>query len=238
MATVYNPAKVVASQQTNGPIVQSVPFSELGVLATNYVTDYPNFLRLLDQYVNMKLYTIESGQPEGSAMKLIIPNVKGNAAAWAQAIDQQWQKGKIIYPDTGKAVKAWPGASQVAYSQESGNALVLEWIKEGPEAWILIGVILTLIAAYAIYTLLHQSPYTMSAYTPATGTGTTGTTTGTTPITTPGQAAGGILVWSEKNWPVLVLGGGLLIATPFVMRELARTREAENEYRYAERGGY
>lgn len=231
MAT-YNPAKTVATLQTNGPIVQSIAPSQMGVLAANYVTDYSNFLRLLDQYVNNDLYTIESGQPEGTAMRLVIPNLQGNATTWAQALDQQWQQGKIRYLDTGKVIQGWPGASQLAYSDAKGDTLTIEWLKEGPEVWILVGIIITLIAAYAIYTMLHQSPYTMSAYTPATGTN------GTTTTATPGQVAGGILAWSAQNWPVLAVGGGLLVAAPFVVRHVAQTREAENEYRYAEGGGY
>ena len=121
-------------------------------------------------------------------------------------------------------LKPWPGASQFAYSDAKGNTLTLQWVKEFYWVEFTIGVIITLIVVFAAYEALHQSPYTMNAYTPTTttGTGTPGTTT-----TTPGQAAGGILSWIAKNWQVSVLVAGGLVATPFVVRHVAQAREAE-----------
>ncbi len=238
MATTTYTAKVVATQAKNGPIVKNFPMSEIPALALAYTTDYPKFLSMLDSYVNTEAGSIEQSLPEGTPVKVVLPGLKGNAIGWAQALDQQWQQGKIKDPQ-GKRLKPWPGASQFAYASVDGNTLTLEWVKEFYWLEFTIGVIITLIVAYAAYEMLHGSQYSMTAYTPATGTGTgTGTgTTGTTPINTT-TAASGILAWSVRNWPVLVLGGAGLVAAPFVMRELARTREAENEYRYAERGGY
>ena len=237
MATTTYTPKVIATQAKNGPVVQSFPMSEIPVLATNYEFDYSNFLRLLDSYVNTEVGTIEQNLPEGTPVQLVLPGLNGNAIAWAQALDQQWQQGKIRDPQ-GNRLKAWPGATQFAYSDAKGNTLTLQWIKEFYWFEFMVGVLITLIVVYAAYQVLHQSQYTMTAYTPSTGTGTTGT--GTTPITstTPGQAAGGILTWIVDNWEVSALIAGGLVAAPFVVRHMAQTREAENEYRYAEGGGY
>ena len=229
MATTTYTAQTIATQAKNGPLVAQLSAEQVAVLAANYVGDYQNFLRLIDSYVNQEIHAIENNLPEETPVRLVMPGLNGYAKQWSQAIDQQWQQGKIQWQ--GEKLKAWPGASQVAYSDASGNTMTLEWLKGQPWGWIVVGILVAVMVVYEINTI-RGSQYSMTAYTPATGTGTTGTATSTLPSGT------SILTWAEKNWAWIVLGAGGLAAAPFVVKHLAQTREAENEYRYAEGGGY
>ena len=224
MAT-YTP-KTIATQAKNGPLVAQLSPQQVAVLTANYIGDYANFLRLLDTYVNQEIRTIENGLPEMTPVQLVMPGLQGNATAWAQAIDQQWQQGKIQWQ--GEKLLAWPNATQVAYSDPQGNTLTMQWLKGQPWGWIIVGILVAIMIVYEL-NVIRGSQYNLTAYTPAT------VTPGTT--TTPGQAAGGILSWIVKNWQISALVAGGLIAAPFVVRHVAATREAENEYRYAEGGG-
>ena len=227
-ATTYT-AQTIATQAKNGPLVAQLSAQQVAVLAANYVADYANFLRLIDSYVNQEIHTIENNLPEETPVRLIMPGLNGYAKQWAQAIDQQWQQGKIQWQ--GEKLKAWPGASQIAYSDSTGNTMTLEWLKGQPWGWIVVGILVAVMVVYEINTI-RGSQYSMTAYTPATSTGTTGTTT-----TTLNSAAGGTLSWLAKNWEVSALVVLGLVGAPFVVRHMAQTREAENEYRYAEGGG-
>ena len=227
-ATTYT-AQTIATQAKNGPLVAQLSAEQVAVLAANYVGDYQNFLRLIDSYVNQEIHAIENNLPEETPVRLVMPGLNGYAKQWAQVIDQQWQQGKIQWQ--GEKLKAWPGASQVAYSDASGNTMTLEWLKGQPWGWIVVGILVAVMVVYEINTI-RGSQYSMTAYTPATGTGTTGTTTSTLP------SGSTILASAAKNWPWIVLVGGGLVATPFVIRHVAETREAENEYKAAERGAY
>jgi len=223
MATTYK-AKVIATQAKNGPLVAPMTVEEAGVLAANYLADYSNFLRLIDTYVNHELYTLEEAQPEGTPMNLVIPGLGGHAVAYATAIDQQYQMGKIQV--NGQKIVPWPGASQIAYASDA-NTMVLQWIKEEWQAWVLVGVMVAVLA-YVVVNQLRGSQYTMTGYTATTATGTTGTTAL--------PSAGGILVWAGDHWELLAVIGLGLAAAPFVVRSLAHTEEGVNELHAAEQG--
>lgn len=225
MAT-YNPAQVVASRVKTGPVVQSMSAQTIAILAGNYTFDYPNFLRLIDSYVNHLLYTIEEAQPEGTPMELVLPGLQGYAIQWATALQQQFQQGKIQV--NGTQIKPWANfPNQIAWSDSTGDTMYVRWVKEEWEAWLIVGVLAVVIIAENL-NVLRGSNYSLSAYTPTTG--------GTPTTTTPGQAAGGILTWAVQNWPVIVVGAGVLVAAPFVVRHVAGTEESVNELRAAERG--
>lgn len=227
MATNGYVKKTLATQAKNGPVVQQLSLAQYTELSGEYLINYPAFVASLDGIVNSVLKTADVSMPEGTPMELILPNLQGHATEWAQALDAQWQQGKIRYSDTGQKVKPWPGASQIAYAPNS-NTMVLQWLKEGPEvAWIVVGVLVAILL-YVYVSTLRSSPYTLSAYTPATGTGTTGTT--------PAPSGTTILAVLAKNWAWVALAVGGLAAAPFVVKSLAHTEEGANELKAAERG--
>ena len=219
--------KTLATQAKNGPVVKQLSLGQYTTLAGEYLVNYPAFVQSLDGIVNNVLNTADVSMPEGTPMELVMPNLQGHATEWAQALDAQWQKGKIRYSDTGQQVKPWPGASQIAYAPDS-NTMILQWLKEGPEvAWIVVGVLVAILL-YVYISTLRASPYTLSAYTATTAAGT-----GTTPTTPSGTT---VLAWLGKNWAWVVLAGGGLAAAPFVVRSFAHTEEGVNELHAAERG--
>jgi hypothetical protein len=218
--------RLLASSDRNGPIVTEMSPTDVAVLAANYLADYPNFLRLLTKYVNAAVQQAEARAPEGQRMMLVLPSLRGQASRIAQALNQQYSQGKIVYQ--GEVVATWPEyPGQLAFV-DSQDQVTLRWVKGNPWVWILVGVLIAVIG-YILYSMLRGSPYKMYSATPVGNTGTGGQGTGL-------PSGAGFLSWVLGHWPLVLIGAGALAVAPFAVRQIARAREAENELKMAEQG--
>lgn len=216
--------QVLASSSQDGPIVQGLSATVVGELVYDYSFNYPAFLQLSTSLVNQEVLSAETDQPEGAQMELVLTGLTNPvtgapaAAQLANAVNSEWAGGHITDAN-GHSPPSWPGANQIAYA--SGSTLTLQWVKGQPWVWLIVGVLLA-VAALALYEMLVHGGYTLSSVTSGSV----------------GQVAAGLGVWVVRNWPVVLVGAGLLAVAPFVIREGARTREAVNEARYAAKGGF
>jgi hypothetical protein len=205
----------VASAGRDGPLLGSLDPATAAELAWDYLTSQAAFLALAESLVNGAVVAAEGSQPEGSPMQLTLPGLP-DAGAIAADLNQAWAQGKIV-DSAGEALPAWPGAAQIAYL-DSGGALVLRWVKGQPWVWIVVAILVA-VAGVAVWDALHNSPYILAAVKTLEG-------------------AVGATNWLLANWPWL-LGAAVIVAgVPIAIRYIARSREAENELRFAERGGY
>lgn len=217
------PVTAIASSAQDGPIVEGLSAGLVAELVADYAVNYQAFLTKAASLVNRSVLAAENDQPEGYLIQLVLTGLhdpltgNGMAVKLANAINTDWADGKIR-DSAGEEIPAWPNATAIAYG--TGATLTLQWIKGQPWVWVVVGVLLA-IAALSLYELLVHGTYSMGSAAPSTI----------------GKVALGLTSAAIRNWPVILVGAGLLVATPFVIRKVAATREAVNLERYAQGGG-
>lgn len=204
---------------TDGPLVQGVSFQGGAQLLFDYQFNYPAFLQDVVNLVNGKLITAENALPEGELVQMTITGWNGMSGQVATTINTQWAKGAITATD-GTTLKAWPGLNHIAVADTSTDTVYLTWVKEGVFAWILVGVVIALVLGAALYYVLSQSHANMQKLTPTQKLSQTAST-----------ASANALQWSMQNWPILAVGAVGLAATPWVLKKIAESKEAEREIR-------
>lgn len=225
--------KTLATNQKDGPLVSGLTPGDVAVLAANFTAGtidpaaYANFVRLSAQMVNAAVKNASVNAPEGERMVIVVTGLSGQAYHLASGANSAFAKGQIAY--NGEVIAPWPEYPNAVAFVRDANTLILRWVKKGPElVWIIVGVLVA-IGIYLVYQLLKQAPYSLSSANPQSGTGANQQGTGI-------PSASGILDWiiTHPAEDLLILGGA--VGLPFLIREIASTREGVNEYRAAEHG--
>jgi hypothetical protein len=220
----------IASSSANGALVADVSGINLAYVAATHPDQ-------LVQYMNADLMAAQHGLPEGTRVEIVITGWQAFGQNWAervaQGIQDAYVKGDITDPDTGNRVEAWPEyPDQICWGDNEANTVTMRSVKQFPimvVVWVVIGI-LAIIGVWKLWELLHQSQWSARSATPQVTTNPGGST-GL-------PSAGTVFSWAWNNWHWVLLGAGALAATPFIVRTVAKTREAKNELAAAERGEY
>ena len=225
---------VVASRAENGPLVRDVPLS---VLTFQLLTYGPPALL---GFVNQALVNGLQGLPEGARMELTISgwtDLFGNS--WADKIasrlQEAWEAGEILDPDTGQRAEAWPEhPQQVAFA--AGDSVTLRMVKNSPIVIILgIGVVvLALLLLGALWAWWRSADWIAKHVQVTPGEA------GQPPVVSikpgappppggPGGVAGGFWDWLKDNAALVAGGAAVLIAAPFVIRQIGEISRARRE---------
>lgn len=234
MAYTY---KTLATYQQNGPIVKQLGPSQIAALSANFVFDYNNFLQIAINDVNLAIRSAERSAGQNAQIELIMPNLHGQAGTIATKLNQQVAQGKITY--NGEVIAPWPGYQQIAFAQDS-DTLVVRWVNKFLAWYYIVIMVLVAILGLALYELFRGTPYTMRQALTQTGSGGGGgggSGTGTNGQGTGLPSSGSILAAVIRNWPLVLLGGGALVAAPFVISHVASTESSLNRLHAAERQG-
>lgn len=230
----------LADYTDNGPLMKNIGPYQVTVLTANYLGgDYSNFLRLALSYINAEIQAIENSAAENSQIELNMPNLNGQASNLASKLNQQANQGNLRF--NGEIITPWPGASNIAFVQDA-NTMIVRWVKKGPFLYIVIFALVAILG-FAIYQLMQQSNYNVKLRKvlqqngitppPPSGSGANNQGTGTPGI---GGLASGFFGWVLSH-PIEAGGIALAaVATPYVITEVAKTRESINQYHAAEHG--
>lgn len=218
MALVYS---TVASRPTNGALVQSLTSVQAATLAYDYTFRYSLFLTQAAALINQKVQAIERNEPEGQRNMLTIEGWNGEATAAANAINGQWRAGKVNGTN-GQAVKAWEEyPSQLAWSQNGGNTLVLRWLKEEWQLYLLVFVLIAVVG-YLVYHVLTQNAWSLQTAKQASTPN---------PVV---QTHGGISFFGVR-WYWWAAGAGALAVTPWAYKKVVQIKEDRAEDLQADR---
>jgi len=176
--------------------------------------------------INTALAAAEAGQPEGAQLTLTIDGLGAWAGLAASRINAQYAAGAITDPASGEAIQAWPGATTLA-SVGANDALVLQWVKGQPWAFILVGLLIAAIVAFAFYEAMANAPWKMTAQTTATGQGAG------VPLAGAPMFGGQPFRVFWLPWYWAAVGVGVLAAGPWVIERVARGTESVEEERQA-----
>jgi hypothetical protein len=204
-------------------LLVSVSAAQVLALATDYFTNYPQFLQDTQAMVQPAILQAETAQPEGTAMQLVItglqdqPFVGSQASNIASAINSAAASGTLLNTD-GTAITGWSPGAPIAYADDATATLTCQWLKGQPWGWIIVGVAVAVLGV-VLYYLLQHSSYALSAFEASA------------------NLVGNVGGWLLTHWGWVLLGAGAVAVAPYAIRAIARTREAENELRYARRGG-
>lgn len=125
--------------------------------------------------INQKIKALELEQPEGTLMELritfppITVPVVGTTVTWAadrfaqHAADQlnaQYQAGQLKDPSSGEPLKVWPAPFQYPVAVADGRTLILRWVKLQAFAYILVGLLLSLLG-YVVFKYLQGSSWSL-----------------------------------------------------------------------------
>ncbi len=216
MATQWT-LTTLATNATDGPIIGALDLAGWTSLAYDYAFNYPAFITRAQSLVNQSVLSIEADLPEGTPVQLELTNLRGPlggsvAGQLATAITQAWAQGKLVNID-GTTLTPWPGSSAIVYQVNDTTAtLTLRWVKLQPSLWIVIAA-LAVITAFAVYLAIRESGYTMSSASASTSTSSV--------IPNP-------IPWLLRNWFLIPVTAGVLVAAPFVVRHVRETEEAEH----------
>lgn len=206
----------IANSSADGPLVGGISSAQ----ALAYALTDP--AKLLD-YVNPQLLSAGNRLPHGSRLEFVITGwmVAGSSLAQyvASRLNGAYAAGRLVNPQTGTALEAWPEyPGQVAWGDDATDAVTLR-VLASPWAYVLVGA-LALVAAAVVWDLLSHAGWTASSV---------GLGSAVSPI--------GVISWLIAHWyvPVGIVVAG--IAAPIIINEVASTREAENRLEYAEGGG-
>lgn len=219
------PAGYVESTVASGTgLILAPTAGQVLQIATDYLANYPQFLADVQALVDPAIVAAEKAQPEGALMQLVVrglsdpPAVGSQAGSIANAVNGAQDSGTLLNTD-GTAIQGWSAGAPVAYADDSTATLTLRWVKGQPWAWILIGVALATLGV-VLYYMLRGSPYAMSSFVHSS------------------QVVANVGSWLLRNWGYVAIGVGAVAVTPFAIRGFANIHEAENQERYAERGGF
>ncbi|MHB1870853.1 MAG: hypothetical protein ACYCT1_08365 [Steroidobacteraceae bacterium] len=224
---------LLAGSSEDGALVTGLTPGVVLELAGYYaIGDVADFQRLAQTLANQAVTAAETATPEQTSMQLQITGLwnpvtgASIASALAAGVNQDWSDGEIVQTVNGvtEALPAWAGASAIAYADDATGTLTLQWIKGQPWVWVIVGV-LVVVAAVALYDVLTGSKWSLTGWLASSGAGGAGIVA---------TVAGFV----ERDWPWILLGLGVASAAPWVEHEIARSREAENELRYAKAGGF
>lgn len=215
---------VLADSASDGPLVSGISGAQAAYLALTNPAG-------LVAYVNGQLQAALQSLPEGTRVELTIggwtlPGIGPVASRAAGEVNSAWAGGQIDYQ--GEPVHAWPEyPNQVAWGDDSTATVTIRTLVGQWQAvlFVLIGV-LVVAAVWVLWDNWSQPSTSWQARSAV-----------------PQQPSGvpspsSVLAWLGRNWPWMVIGAGAAAAAPFVIRSVARVREAENELRYAEGGGF
>lgn len=234
MALVY---QTVASQNQNGPLVQSLTDGQMATLAYDYTFNYPAFLSAAGSLINRNVQAIEANEPEGQRNYLILNGWNGEATTAANSINSQWAQGKILGTD-GKPVAAWTEfPNQIAWSTNNGNTLELRWLKWEWQLYLLVFVLIAVVG-YLVYRVLTQNSWTLQTANevanPSTPQGASTGLFNNTPLFGGAPFRVFYLPW---YWALAATGG--IVAGPYIYRQFtsveesrAKSAEAIHEYRH------
>lgn len=229
----------LATYGANGPLVEQLSPEQIAVLAANYSAGFfdpaalANFTRIALNDINAAVQLAEQNQPQGAMLQMELTGLQGQAYRMGNAVNQQYQQGNLTIQ--GEVISPWPGQSQIAYPQDS-NTLLLQWRKGIVWVWVLIFVLVALLG-FAAYELVRSTNYTMQLKTVLQNHGIPiPTDTSGTGVPNPGTAIAKFFGWVLSH--PLESGGIALaaLAAPYVINDIARTREAVNQYRASEHG--
>jgi len=223
---------VIANNTSDGALVSGIDGLTAATLA---VTNPP----ALVQYVNSKLVQAELALPEGTPVELHIHGwqtvIGESAQTVADQLNQALALGQLRNAD-GTPVTPWREyPNQIAWGYDAQDLLILRAIKTDIPLPIIILIAGILVGVVIAELWAHWSNPSTPWQAGANGS-SAGTSSGTPGSGIPSPET--VLSWVARNWPWLILGAGALAAAPWVWRQVARLREAENEYRRAEEGGY
>lgn len=203
----------VATSQTNGPLVGSLTSGQASSLAYDYAFDYPRFYALAGSLINHKVQAIERGEPEGQRNQLTITGWGSTAPAAASAINTQWAKGKLRDLH-GVAIAAWEEyPHEVAWAPD-GDTLVLRWLKEQPQLYLLVFALIAVIG-FLVYRILTTGSYTLQTATRASSSHN------------PIQVQPGGLTIFGVRWYWYVVGAGTLAVTPWAFKKIVEIKQDE-----------
>ena len=236
MALVYT---TVATHAQNGSLVQSLTAGEAASLAYDYAFNYPAFLAKASALINQQVQAIEANEAEGQRNYLVITGWGGHATAAAQAINGQWQAGKLKGTD-GKSVAPWPEyPHQIAWASNQGNTIELRWLKEEWQLYLLVFALIAVVG-YLVYRVLTQNSWQLqTANAIANPTQPQGSNPG---IFNGTQFIGGSHPFRIAYLPWYWFLGltGAVIAGPYAYRQFAsveesraKVAESEREYEHA-----
>lgn len=161
----------------------------------------------------------ELNQPEGTPLQLVLSNVS-SAETIATHLNAQFQAGKLQDAGTGEQMVAWAGSQTIA--EAKGSTLILRWRKAQPFVVVAIWGIVIIAAIIAVYLIIRQlrgSSWSLSKLTHASST--------QAPATGPPLG----VPW----WEWIVGGAVVVVAGPYVIREIADYRRAEADLRQTRR---
>lgn len=224
----------VATSAGNGSLVQSLTVTQGLTLAADYVTSYSAFVAMAQQLINQDVQAIERNEPEGQRNYLVIDGWGGQATNAANAVNNQWQQGKIIGTD-GQPVQAWPEyPGAIAWSANGGDTLELRWLKEEWQLYLLVFVLIAVVG-YLVYRVLTASSWQLQTANLQNGPSSPTPLFGGVPF------IGGSpfrFFWLPWYWDAGLVA--VAVAGPYVYRQLvsvdesrAKKVEADNEYRQA-----
>jgi hypothetical protein len=192
--------RTIASRASLGPLVTPTGIA-------SYVT-------------NQAVGQAEAAQPEGTRIQLLVPNLGDFAQPAANALQAKFLTGQFRDPATGTPIIPWPESPDTVADVPTAGTLRVRWVK-GEWQIELVIVLAVLVVGYLLIQALHNSPWTMQAAT-AAGAGSAGGT--------------GTPVFGGTPFRILYLPwydaaaiGVAAIVTPFLLRQLAKTEEAEAE---------
>lgn len=196
--------KVVADYSADGPLL----------LGPNPETDF-----------NQIAARAESGLPEGAYVQVEIDSVTGAAAAIA-LLNSAYQGGRITNPQTGEQIKGWPDyPGTIAFSFNSGNGIMLRYVKGQPWLPVLIVILAALVVVIVIS--LERSSWRIAS--PASGQGSPAPSVG---LTTGkfiwfGVGPRGTFRVLDLPWYWALGGAGLGFLAAFATREAGAVEEGE-----------
>lgn len=231
MSTTYQYQTVASS--ANGPLIESLSLPQGLQLAYDYTVNYTAFLTMAGQLINQQVQSVEAHEPEGTLNFLAITGWDGQAANAANAINAQWQQGKLIGTD-GKPLQAWPDApynSQIAWAADNNNTLELRWVKWEWQLYLVVFVLIAVVG-YLVYRILTQGSWNLQTAHPVTSNATSGPLFGGVPF------VGGSpfrVFWLPWYWDIGIAGA--VVAGPYIYRQFvsveesrAQGAEAHHEY--------
>lgn len=225
----------VATSAQYGSLVQSLSVTQGLTLAADYLTNYPAFVAMAQQLINQDVQAIERNEPEGQRNYLVINGWGGQATHAANAVNSQWQQGKVVGTD-GQPVEAWPEyPGAIAWASNGGDTLELRWLKEEWQLYLLVFVLIAVVG-YLVYRVLTASSWQLQTASPGPqGSANTPPLFGGVPF------MGGSpfrFFWLPWYWDLGIVA--VAIGGPYLYRQLvsvdesrAKKVEADNEYRKA-----
>jgi len=172
----------------------------------------------IDSYVqNTAIGQVEARQPEGTRIELLVPQLGDFAQSAANGLQARFLTGQFRDPATGAPIIPWPESPSVVADVPAPGTLRVRWVKGEWQIYLVVTLAI-LVVGYLLLEALHGSPWTMQTATVA-GAGTSGTG-----VPLFGGQPFRILYVPWYDAAAIAVG---LAATPLILRQVAKTEQAE-----------